>query len=127
MIQVGTKLNVIDNSGAKRVRCIKVSKGYKKRYSSFGDVVLVSIYSVRKIKSKAQISRVKRGEIYRALVVRTKLKTDQFAYKVNFTDNAVILLNKQNRLLGSRVFGVLPRKLRETPFLRLLSVSAGIA
>lgn len=122
---MGTKLNVVDNCGAKKVYCIKVMKGFKKRYAFLGDIILVAVKSIRKRRRK--LVKVKTGEIYRALIVRTKSKTsflssDQFF----FHENSVILFNKQNKIIGTRIFGGLPITLRYTKYLRILFLSNGI-
>jgi len=126
MIQVGTYLNVQDNSGARSVLCIKVLKGYRSRYAFIGDLILVSI---KKLRTKRRLlSKVKKGEILKALIIRTKknfktLKNGDYNF---FTENSVVLINKQNKLIGTRIFGVLPRKLRYTKFFRMISLSAGV-
>jgi large subunit ribosomal protein L14 len=125
MIQVGTLLNVIDNSGARKASCIKVIPGYKRRYARIGDLIVVSIKSLR-TKRKAT-SKTKKGEIYKALVVRTKPKQLTFSGESTaFLENSIILLNKQNKLIGTRIFGALPSSFRYTKFLRVVSLSAGL-
>jgi large subunit ribosomal protein L14 len=107
MIQVSTILNVIDNSGAKKVCCIKVPFGYKRRYARVGDIVVVSVKSLRT--KRKSTSKVRKGEIYSAVVVRVKSKTNFFSGEsIRFFENSVILLNKQNKIIGTRIFGVLP-------------------
>jgi large subunit ribosomal protein L14 len=125
MIQVGTLLNVIDNSGARKVACIKVLGGYKKRYALLGDIIVISIKSLRtKRKSTA---KVKKGEVCYALVVRTNKGYSTFSNEsLKFFENSVILLNKQNKYLGTRIFGSLPNSFRYTKYLRLLSLSSGV-
>lgn len=126
MIQNGTYLNVQDNSGARLVQCIKISKGYKSRYSSIGDLILVSI---KKLRTKRRLlSKVKKGEIFKALIIRTKtkFKTLNNGNFQSFTENSVVLLNKQNKLIGTRIFGFVPKKLRYTKFFRLISLSSGV-
>ena len=104
MIQSGTYLNVIDNSGAKDVCCIKVSKGYRRRYAFIGDVITVSVKSLRS-KRKAT-SKVKKGDVIKALVVRTKTSKRDFSGKtLGFLENSVVLLTNQSKPIGSRVFG----------------------
>jgi large subunit ribosomal protein L14 len=125
MIQVGTILNVIDNSGARKVRCIKVLFGYQRRYAFLGDLILVSVYSIRK-KRKAS-SKTKKGELHKALVVRTKSGLNGLSgEKVKFLENSVVLIGKQNRFIGTRVLGSLPIHFRYTKFLRVLSIANGI-
>lgn len=125
MIQVGTVLNVVDNSGGRKVRCIKVFPGFKRRYANIGDVVLVSIRSLRT--KRRTTSKVKKGEIFKALIVRTKAKKFNFlAESVQFLENSVVLLNKQNKILGSRIFGPIPSALRFSKHLRAVSLCAGL-
>jgi len=125
MIQNGTYLNVIDNSGAKIVSCIQVKKGFKKRYAGMGDVIVVSIKSLR---NKRRItSKVKKGEVLKALIVRTKSRTKEYSNKsINFFENSVILLTNTNRPLGTRIFGVLPKFFRYTKYFKVASLSAGL-
>lgn len=125
MIQVGTILNVIDNSGAKKVCCIKVMRGYKQRYASMGDQIMISIKSLRK--KRKSTSKTKKGQVYRALILRTKvgIKTSS-GEKIKFFENAVALLNKQNKFIGTRVLGPLSVQLRQTKYLRVLSIAAGL-
>lgn len=125
MIQVGTILNVIDNSGAKKVRCIKVPFGYKRRYASIGDLITVSVYSIRK--KRKLTSKTKKGEVHKALIVRTILGlSSPSGEKHSFLDNSVVLVGKQNRLIGTRILGPLPIYFRYTRFLRILSIASGI-
>ena len=124
MIQVGTVLNVIDNSGARKVICIKVITGYKRRYAFIGDLIMVSIRNLRT--KRKSTSKVKKSEIYRALVVRTKDSVKQFSGEnIKFFENSVVLLSKQNKFIGTRIFGALPASFRYTKYLRVLSLSNG--
>jgi len=124
MIQSGTFLNVVDNSGAKTVACIKILSGYRSRYASAGQVILVSIKSLRS-KRRAS-SKIKKGEIYNALIVRTLAPMKSFqGDSFKFFTNSVVLLSKQNKFLGTRVFGIVPKSLRYTKFLKVLSLSPG--
>ena len=124
MIQKGTYLNVIDNSGAKEVCCIHVLNGYRKRYAVVGDVVVVSIKSLR-IKRRSH-AKVKKGEVLKALIVRTKTNIKSYALEhLNFLENSAILLSKQDKLLGTRVFGSVPNSFRYTKFLRIISLASG--
>ena len=124
MIQVGTLLSVVDNSGAKKVRCIKVYPGYKRRYAFIGDLITVSIYSIRK--KRRLTSKTRKGEIHKALVVRTKsgLKSAT-GESLAFFENSVVLLGKQNKFIGTRVLGALPIYFRYTKYLRILSIANG--
>jgi len=124
MIQVGSTLNVIDNCGAKKVSCIKVIKGFRKRYAFLGDIILVSVKKLRK--RRKALSKVKKGEIYRALIVR--LKTKSFAInKDGFSsiENSVVLFNKQNKFIGTRIFGSVVKFFRYTKYMRLIFMSNG--
>jgi large subunit ribosomal protein L14 len=125
MIQSGTFLNVIDNSGAKLVCCIKVMRGFKRRYASMGDVVLVSVKTLRK--KRRLFSKVKKGEIYRALIIRTKIGVNYISSdNLKFLTNSVVLLKRQNKLIGTRVFGSISKNFRYTKYMRLVSLSAGL-
>ena len=126
MIQVGTILNVIDNSGARKVCCIKIMKGYKQRYAYVGDLVMISIKSLRK--KRKSTSKTKKGQVYRALILRTKtsFRNSTSGEVVKFFENAVALLNKQNKFIGTRVLGPLSSQLRRTRYLRILSIASGL-
>jgi large subunit ribosomal protein L14 len=124
MIQSGSYLNIIDNSGAKKVMCIKItSSGYRQHYANVGSTILVSIKSVRFSKNM----KIKKGEIHKALIVRTKfnLFSATYNYKLNF-ENSAILLNKQNKLLGTRIFGFIPKQLKYSKFLKLVTLASGV-
>ena len=125
MIQSGTVLNVIDNSGAKEVRCIKVMSGYRRRYAYVGDSVIVSVIALR---TKRRLTvKIKKGEISKALVVRTKTKIKSFiGESLSFLENSVVLLNNQHKPIGTRIFGSLPQKFRYTKYLRITSLSTGL-
>ena len=124
MIQKESYLHVIDNSGAKIFNCIYVGKGYRRRYAELGDIVLGSIKTLR-TKRKSTV-KIKKGAIVNALIVRTKVYRKSFvgdSYK--FFTNAVVLLNKQNKLIGTRIFGGLHSSFRHTRFFKLIFLSAG--
>ncbi len=116
MIQEETNLVVADNSGAKRVRCIRVLGGHKKRYATLGDIVVVSV------KSAIPNSAVKKGEVCRAVIVRTKkeVKRKDGSF-IRFDDNAVVILNNQGEPRGTRVLGPVARELREKNFMKIIS------
>lgn len=117
MIQMQTRLGVADNSGAKEVMCIKVLGGSKRRVAGPGDVIIVSI------KKAIPTSKVKSGTVQRAVIVRTKFPIKrEDASAVRFSDNAVVLLNKQNEPIGTRIFGAVPRELR-AGFLKIVSLA----
>jgi|TARA_B100000123_G_C25461918_1_gene310731 large subunit ribosomal protein L14 len=123
MIQSGTRLNVIDNSGAKSVSCIKVSKGYRRRYAFVGDVITVSVKSLRS-KRKAT-SKVKKGDVVKALVVRTKTGKKDFSGKsLGFFENSVVLLTNQYKPIGSRIFGTLPKFFDFSKYLKVSTISS---
>jgi large subunit ribosomal protein L14 len=123
MIQAGTYLNVTDNSGAKDVCCIKVSGGYRKRYAFVGDIIIISVKSLRSKRKAA--SRVKKGDVLKALVVRSKSAKKDFSGKsLSFLENSVVLLNNQYKPIGSRVFGPVPKTISFSKFLKVSSISA---
>jgi large subunit ribosomal protein L14 len=118
MIQMQTRLGVADNSGAKEVMCLKVLGGSRRRYARIGDVIVVSV------KDAAPRGRVKKGDVYKALVVRTKSPERRVdGSSVRFDDNAVVLLNAQQQPIGTRVFGPVTRKLRGERFMRIISLA----
>lgn len=121
MIQEETNLVVADNSGAKRVRCIRVLGGHKKRYATVGDIVVVSV------KSALPNSAVKKGEVCRAVIIRTKkeVKRKDGSF-IRFDDNAVVILNNQGEPRGTRVLGPVARELREKNFMRIISQTAEV-
>lgn len=125
MIQKGSYLNVIDNSGAKKVCCIEVLCGYRRRYAELGDIILVSIKSLRKKRKKQ--SKVKKGSIMKALIVRTQRPyvSKNFVYFI-FNSNSVIIINKQNKFVGTRIFGPILYSFKYTRFWKLISLSSGI-
>ena len=118
MIQTQTMLGTADNSGAKRVMCIKVLGGSKRRYASIGDVIRVTV------KEAQPHGRLKKGQVMHAVVVRTKKgvrRSDGSA--VRFDDNAVVLLNQQLQPVGTRIFGPVARELRSEKFMRIISLA----
>jgi large subunit ribosomal protein L14 len=125
MIQVGTVLNIVDNSGGRKVRCIKVPLGYSRRYAGIGDVVLVSVKSLRT--KRRTVSKVKKGDIFQALIIRTYSKKSSLSGEsLQFLENSAILLNRQNKFLGSRIFGSIPGNFRFSKYLRAVSLCAGL-
>lgn len=118
MIQMQSILKVADNSGAKRVMCIKVLGGSGRMISGCGDVIVVSI------KTAIPGGKVKKGEVHRALIVRTKKGVRRpDGSTIQFDSNSVVLVNKQNEPLGSRVFGPVPRELRGKNFMKIISLA----
>ena len=118
MIQVETNLEVADNSGARRVQCIKVLGGSKRRYASVGDVIVVSV------KEAIPRGRVKKGEVVQAVVVRTAKdirRADGTA--IRFDTNAAVLINKQGEPIGTRIFGPVTRELRAKKFMKIISLA----
>ena len=118
MIQTETNLIVADNSGAKKVRCIKVLGGSGRRYASVGDLIVVSL------KAAIPNSAVKKGEVSRAVIVRTKkeVRRKDGSY-IRFDENAAVLLNPQNEARGTRIFGTVARELREKNFMKIVSLA----
>ncbi|MBW7936334.1 MAG: 50S ribosomal protein L14, partial [Flavobacteriales bacterium] len=118
MVQQESRLNVADNSGAKEVLCIRVLGGTGKRYASIGDTIVVSV------KSAIPSGNVKKGAVAKAVVVRTKkeIKRADGSY-IRFDDNAVVLLNAQGEMRGTRIFGPVARELREKQFMKIISLA----
>ena len=118
MIQMQTRLLVADNSGAKIVQCIKVLGGSHRTIASIGDVIVVSV------KSALPRGKVKKGDVLRAVIVRVvkKIKRDDGSV-INFDTNAVVILNKNNETIGTRVFGPVARELRAVGFTKILSLA----
>jgi large subunit ribosomal protein L14 len=125
MIQQKSILKVSDNSGAKTVRCIKVLGGFKKKYAGIGDIVVISVQKLRnKLKKN---SKVKKKEIYKALIIRTKTYSkSQNKFMNRFRDNSVILINKLGNPIGTRVIGPIPKILNTKKFQKLFSISSGL-
>jgi large subunit ribosomal protein L14 len=118
MIQVETNLLVADNSGARRIQCIKVLGGSKRRYASVGDVIVVTI------KEAIPRGRVKKGEITKAVVVRTAKdirRPDGSA--IRFDSNAAVLINPQGEPIGTRIFGPVTRELRSKRYMKIISLA----
>ncbi|PIS10318.1 MAG: 50S ribosomal protein L14 [Bdellovibrio sp. CG10_big_fil_rev_8_21_14_0_10_47_8] len=118
MIQMQSRLNVADNSGAKEVMCIKVLGGSKKRYAQIGDVIIVSI------KEALPTAKVKKGDVAKAVVVRTvhKLRRTDGSY-IRFDDNAAVLINAAKEPIGTRIFGPVARELRGKQFVKIVSLA----
>jgi large subunit ribosomal protein L14 len=118
MIQVETNLEVADNSGARRVQCIKVLGGSKRKYACVGDVIVVSI------KEAIPRGRVKKGDVVQAVVVRTAKeirRNDGTA--IRFDKNAAVLINKQGEPIGTRIFGPVTRELRAKKYMKIISLA----
>ena len=118
MIQMQTNLKVADNSGARRVQCIKVLGGSKRKVASVGDVIVVSI------KDAIPRGRVKKGDVHKAVIVRTaKEIRRQDGSIIRFDDNAAVLINAQGEPIGTRIFGPVTRELRSEKFMKIVSLA----
>jgi large subunit ribosomal protein L14 len=118
MIQAQTKLKVADNSGAKLLSCIKVLGGSRRRYASIGDIVVVSI------KEAMPNSKVRKGDVARAVIVRTakEIRRPDGTY-IKFDDNSAVLINQQKEPVGTRIFGPVARELRARNFMKIISLA----
>ena len=118
MIQTNTNLDVADNSGARRVQCIKVLGGSKRRYASIGDIIVVSV------KEAIPNAKVKKGDVVKAVVVRTakELGRPDGTY-IRFDQNAAVLIKEDGTPIGTRVFGPVARELREKRFMKIVSLA----
>ena len=118
MIQMQSNLEVADNSGARRIQCIKVLGGSGRRSAGVGDVIVVSV------KEAIPRGRVKKGDVYRAVIVRTakEVRRDD-GTAIRFDRNAAVLLNKQNEPIGTRIFGPVTRELRSRNFMKIVSLA----
>ena len=118
MIQSESRLDVADNSGAKEVLCIKVLGGSKRRYASVGDIIVVSV------KDAIPRAKVKKGEVHRAVIVRTAQPlVREDGSRIAFDNNAAVLINKQNEPIGTRIFGPVTRELRGKGYTRIISLA----
>lgn len=118
MVQEETNLVVADNSGAKKVRCIRVLGGSDRRYAGIGDLIVVSV------KSAIPGGNVKKGEVSRAVIVRTKKETRRKdGSYIRFDENAAVLINAENEPRGTRIFGPVARELREKQFMKIISLA----
>ena len=118
MIQMQTSLDVADNSGARRVQCIKVLGGSKRKYASVGDIIVVSV------KEAIPRGRVKKGDVRRAVVVRTakEVRRDD-GTAIRFDRNAAVIINNNNEPIGTRIFGPVVRELRAKNFMKIISLA----
>ncbi|MEO9903717.1 50S ribosomal protein L14 [Nisaea sp.] len=118
MIQMQSNLDVADNSGARRVQCIKVLGGSKRKVAAVGDVIVVSV------KEAIPRGRVKKGEVLRAVIVRTAKEIRRNdGSTIRFDNNAAVLINKQNEPIGTRIFGPVTRELRAKKFMKIVSLA----
>ena len=118
MIQQETRLKVADNSGAKEVLCFKILGGSKRRYASIGDLIVVTV------KNAIPGGEVKKGDVTRAVIVRTRkeVRRKDGSY-IRFDDNAAVILNEQSLPRGTRIFGPVARELRDKDFMRIISLA----
>lgn len=125
MIQLQTILKVADNSGAKTVKCIKILGGFKKKTAKLGDIIVISIQSLRN-KSK-KTSKVKKKEVYKALIIRTKKSCKKHnGFSLSFNENFVALMNRQGNPVGTRILGPVPKTLQKKNLQKFLSIASGI-
>jgi large subunit ribosomal protein L14 len=118
MIQMRTILEVADNSGAKRVQCIKVLGGSRRRYAGLGDVIVVSI------KEALPGAKVKKGDVAHAVVVRTVHQASRVdGSYIRFDENSAVLVNKEHEPIGTRIFGPVARELRAKKFMKIISLA----
>ena len=118
MIQMQTNLEVADNSGARRVQCIKVLGGSKRKTASVGDIIVVSV------KEAIPRGRVKKGDVHQAVIVRTAKQIHRNdGTSIKFDQNAAVLINKQGEPIGTRIFGPVTRELRAKRFMKIISLA----
>ena len=118
MIQMQSHLFVADNSGARKIQCIKVLGGSKRRFASIGDIVVVSI------KDAIPRGKVKKGEVFKAVIVRTKKDFNRSdGTSIRFDKNAAVLLDKQEEPIATRIFGPVTRELRTKKFMKIISLA----
>ena len=118
MIQMQSNLFVADNSGAKKIQCIKVLGGSKRRFASIGDIIVVSI------KDAIPRAKVKKGEVFKAVIVRTSKEfTRNDGSTIRFDKNAAVLLDKQEEPIATRIFGPVTRELRTKKFMKIISLA----
>ena len=118
MIQTETNLDVADNSGARRVQCIRVLGGTRRRYAGLGDVIVVSVQEA------LPNAKVKKGEVAKAVIVRTKKEVSrQDGSYIRFDTNSAVLVDKDNEPVGTRIFGPVARELRAKRFMKIISLA----
>jgi len=118
MIQTETRLDVADNSGARSVMCIKVLGGSRRRYATIGDIIVVSV------KEAVPNSKVKKGDVMKAVIVRTKKEVNRKdGTYIRFDNNSAVLINNQNEPVGTRIFGPVARELRAKSFMKIISLA----
>ena len=118
MVQVQTRLKSADNSGAKEVQCIRVLGGYQRRYGSIGDIIVVAV------KSASPHAAIKKGDVVRAVIVRTKkeVRRDDGTY-LRFDDNACVIINDNKEPRGTRIFGPVAREVRRAGYVKIASLA----
>ena len=118
MIQMQSTLNIADNSGAKLVQCIKVLGGSKRRFASIGDVIVISV------KDAIPRGKVKKGEIHKAVIVRTSKEINRSdGSSIRFDKNSAVLINNNGEPLGTRIFGPVTRELRSKKYMKIISLA----
>ncbi|MFH1156809.1 MAG: 50S ribosomal protein L14 [Pseudomonadota bacterium] len=118
MIQTESRLTVADNSGAKELYCIKVLGGSKRRYAGIGDVIVVSV------KEAIPNAKVKKGDVYKAVIVRTAKEVSRpDGSMIRFDDNSAVIINASNEPIGTRIFGPVARELRAKNFMKIISLA----
>ncbi|MFK5954475.1 MAG: 50S ribosomal protein L14 [Desulfobacterium sp.] len=118
MIQTETRLTVADNSGAKELYCIKVLGGSKRRYAGIGDIIVVSV------KEAMPNAKVKKGDVVKAVVVRTRKEVSRpDGSMIRFDDNSAVIINPSNEPIGTRIFGPVARELRAKRFMKIISLA----
>jgi large subunit ribosomal protein L14 len=118
MIQIYTNLEVADNSGARRIRCTQVMGGSKRRYAHIGDIITASV------REALPNAAIKKGDVVKAVVVRTKFDTQRpDGTVIRFDSNAAVIINPAKEPRGTRIFGPVPRELREKGFMRIISLA----
>jgi large subunit ribosomal protein L14 len=118
MIQMQTRLDVADNSGARSVMCIKVLGGTRRRYATIGDIIVVSV------KDASPNSKVKKGDIMKAVIVRTAKEVNRKdGSYIRFDNNSAVLINNNNEPVGTRIFGPVARELRAKSFMKIISLA----
>ncbi len=118
MVQTTSTLDVADNSGAKKIMCIRVLGGTKRKYASIGDIIVVSI------KEAIPNAKVKKGEVAKAVIVRTKKEVSrQDGSYIRFDTNSAVLVDKDNEPVGTRIFGPVARELRAKRFMKIISLA----
>ncbi|MGB4058126.1 MAG: 50S ribosomal protein L14 [Alphaproteobacteria bacterium] len=121
MIQMQSRMEVADNSGARLVQCVKVLGGSKRRTANIGDVVVVSV------KDAIPRGKVKKGGVYKAVIVRSRSGTNRsYGEKIRFDSNACVLINPQGEPIGTRIFGPVTRELRGKGYAKILSLAAEV-